>query len=62
MTDEESKAKARIKRRNNIAKNMLVDQRSLYSERTVKDKTKRKERISSKVLAKNYKGEDSDVE
>ena len=39
---EQNKEKGRIKRRNMIAKKMLVDQRVLYHERRVLDKTKKK--------------------
>lgn len=38
----EHKEKGRIKRRNMIAKKMLVDQRVLYHERRVLDKKKKK--------------------
>lgn len=38
----DQKERGRVKRRNMIAKRMLVDQRKQYSERKIKDKTKQK--------------------
>lgn len=53
MGSEEQKERARIKRRNMVAKDMLNNKRQ-FGERRIKDQTKEKVRANNQKLIKDY--------
>lgn len=54
MGSEEEKSRRKLRRRNFVAKKMLVDQRKQFSEKTFEDKTKKKSAFNKHKALKNY--------